>query len=78
MGPHCILFRSLPLYFQILGSSATMSGVRMMPFSLLSAIVAIIAGQIVARTKKYRPVIWFGFVSLLGYWIALGFADLGC
>ncbi|KAF8306333.1 MFS general substrate transporter [Clavulina sp. PMI_390] len=58
----------LPLYFQILGSSATMSGVRMMPYSLVSALVAIISGQIVARTGKYRPTIWIGYsVMALGF-----------
>lgn len=55
---------SLPLYFQILGASATMSGIHMLPFSLGSALVAVISGQIVARTGKYRPVIWFGFVRI--------------
>lgn len=43
-----------------------MSGVHMLPFSLGSALVAIISGQIVARTGKYRPVVWFGFVSVSG------------
>lgn len=39
----------------------------MLPFSLGSALVAVISGQIVARTGKYRPVIWFGFVCLRGF-----------
>lgn len=35
----------------------------MMTFSLGSSLVAIISGQVVARMGKYRPTVWFGFVS---------------
>lgn len=34
----------LPLYFQILGSSAIMSGIRLFPYSLGSSIVSICSG----------------------------------
>jgi len=58
----------VPLYFQILGSSATMSGVRQMPMSVGSSITAIISGIIVSKTGKYRPVMWFAWVGMtLGY-----------
>ncbi|THH27245.1 hypothetical protein EUX98_g6938 [Antrodiella citrinella] len=58
----------LPVYFQVLGSSATMAGVRMLPFSLASALVSALSGQVIARTKEWRPVLWFAWVILvLGY-----------
>lgn len=66
----------LPNYFQVLGSTATLSGVRLIPFSLVASITAILGGQIVSRTGKYRPTIWtswvfmtftFGILYLLDY-----------
>jgi MFS family permease len=50
----------LPLYYQILGASATQAGVEMLPYSLGCAIVAIISGRIVSQTGQYRPVLWVG------------------
>ncbi|KAJ7494229.1 MFS general substrate transporter [Mycena galericulata] len=58
----------LPLYFQVLGASATGAGVRMLPFSLGGSVVSAAAGPILARTKEYRPIIWFSWPVL-----ALGF-----
>lgn len=59
---HAIVFFSIsyyiPLYFQILGHSATGAGVRQIPYSLGGALVATISGQIVTRTGKYREQIW--------------------
>ncbi|KLO19543.1 MFS general substrate transporter [Schizopora paradoxa] len=58
----------VPLYFQILGSSATMSGVRQMPLSVGSSITAIISGIIVSKTGKYRPVMWVAWTLMtLGF-----------
>ncbi|KAJ7449942.1 major facilitator superfamily domain-containing protein [Mycena latifolia] len=58
----------LPLFFQVLGSSATGAGVRMLPFSLGSALVSALSGQIVTRLREYRPVIWFAWpVMTLGF-----------
>ncbi|KAJ7109509.1 major facilitator superfamily domain-containing protein [Mycena epipterygia] len=54
----------LPLYFQVLGSSATGAGVRMLPYSLGCALVSASSGQVVTRTKEYRPVIWFAWPVL--------------
>ncbi|KAF8342219.1 major facilitator superfamily domain-containing protein [Cantharellus anzutake] len=69
---HAVSFFSasyyLPLYFQILGSSALMSGILMIPYSCGAAIVGIICGQVVARVGKCREAIWFGY----GF-MALGF-----
>ncbi|KAI0093668.1 MFS general substrate transporter [Irpex rosettiformis] len=58
----------LPVYFQVLGSSATGAGVKMLPFSLGSAFVSATSGQIVTRTGRWRPVMWFAWVVIvLGY-----------
>ncbi|KAF7338188.1 MFS general substrate transporter [Mycena venus] len=66
----------LPLYFQVLGSSATGAGVRMLPYSLGSAIVSASSGQVVARIRAYRPVIWFAWpVMTLGYGLMITLDD---
>jgi cyanate permease len=54
----------LPNYFQVLGASATNSGIRLIPFSLGASIFAILGGQIVSRTGKYRPTIWASWVMM--------------
>lgn len=69
---HAIAFFSgtfyLPVYYQVLGASATMSGVRMLPFSLGSSFMSVLSGQIVARTGRWRPVMWVAWgVFTLGY-----------
>ncbi|KAH7889336.1 major facilitator superfamily domain-containing protein [Phlebopus sp. FC_14] len=51
----------LPLYYQVLGASATGAGIRMIPFSLGTAIVSVIAGLIVSRTGSYRPIVWVAY-----------------
>lgn len=57
----------VPLYFQILGSSATMAGIRQLPFTLGSIVLAIVTGIIVSKTGRYRPVIWIGYlISTVG------------
>lgn len=67
---HALAFFSaayyLPIYFQaVRGSSATLSGVEMLTFSLGGAIFAIISGLIVAKTGRYK------YVALVGYTIML-------
>ncbi|KAI0780966.1 MFS amino acid permease [Trametes elegans] len=58
----------LPVYFQVLGSSATNAGVRMLPYSLGGALLSIASGQVISRTGRWRPVMWFGWaVMILGY-----------
>jgi len=52
----------LPLYFQVLGASATKSGVEMLPFSLGASGLAAVSGIFVTKTGTYRPVIWFGYI----------------
>jgi len=48
----------IPLYFQVLGHSATGAGVRQIPYSLGAAVVATISGVIVTKTGRYREQIW--------------------
>ncbi|CAE6455549.1 unnamed protein product [Rhizoctonia solani] len=58
----------LPLYFQILGASAILAGIKMFPFSLGGALVAIVSGLVVTRMRKYRPAMWFSWpVMTLGF-----------
>ncbi|KAG8949457.1 hypothetical protein FRC04_008556 [Tulasnella sp. 424] len=58
----------LPLYFQSRGASALMSGVRMLPFSLVASLFAALSGQAIARMGAYRPTMWFGWVVMtLGF-----------
>ncbi|KAI9574201.1 major facilitator superfamily domain-containing protein [Boletus coccyginus] len=50
----------LPLFYQVLGSSATGSGIKLLPLLLGISGASIVAGFIVAKMGKYRPTIWFG------------------
>lgn len=61
----------LPLYFQVLGASALLSGVKLIPYSLGSAIVSIVSGFAVAKSGKYRPIISGSF-----FFMTLGFCLL--
>lgn len=52
----------LPLYYQaITGSSATLSAVQMLPFSLVSALMSAFSGYAVTRFGRYRIIIWSSF-----------------
>ncbi|EIW85069.1 MFS general substrate transporter [Coniophora puteana RWD-64-598 SS2] len=58
----------LPLYYQVLGASATGSGIRMLSYSLGGAALSALSGQIVTRTGTYRPLMWFAWgVMTLGW-----------
>ncbi|KAL1922691.1 uncharacterized protein VTP21DRAFT_10230 [Calcarisporiella thermophila] len=54
-----------PLYFQLLGESATGSGLKTLPMLLTSIAANIIGGFAVSYTKKLRPFIWVGFVAMV-------------
>ncbi|KAI8998659.1 MFS amino acid permease [Trametes punicea] len=58
----------LPVYFQVLGSSATMAGVRMLPFSLGGALLSIVSGQITSRTGHWRPIMWVAWAIMVLGW----------
>lgn len=51
----------LPLYYQVLGASATKAGVQMLPFSLGCSVTSALSGIIVTRTGSYRVIIWVSF-----------------
>ncbi|KAL9120108.1 MAG: hypothetical protein Q9187_003342 [Circinaria calcarea] len=56
----------LPIYFQsVLGSSPTRSGVQLLPLVLVFPPFAALAGGIVQKTGRYRPVHQFGFALLV-------------
>ncbi|KAG2111720.1 major facilitator superfamily domain-containing protein [Suillus discolor] len=58
----------LPMYYQVLGASATTSGIQMLPYSLTSSLMSVASGIVVTRTGSYRPAIWFGWsVMTLGW-----------
>ncbi|KZT58572.1 MFS general substrate transporter [Calocera cornea HHB12733] len=58
----------IPLYFQVMGATAILSGVKMLTFSLGAALFAVISGLVVAKTGDYRFIIWLGLtVMTLGF-----------
>jgi Na+/melibiose symporter-like transporter len=66
---HAVVFTPaiyyMPLYFQAVdGASATMSGVQLLPLSLMTAIVATATGFIIAKTGDYRWILWICLVVL--------------
>ncbi|KAG0705975.1 MFS general substrate transporter [Suillus ampliporus] len=69
---HAVVFFTgsyyLPMYYQVLGASATGSGIRMLPFSLSGALVSAVSGIVVTRTGSYRPIMWFGFTVMTLGW----------
>ncbi|KAI0030373.1 MFS amino acid permease [Vararia minispora EC-137] len=66
----------LPLYFQVLGSSATGAGVRMIPFSCAAAVMSAVTGILVSKLGVYRPIMWFGWtVMTLGWGLMIMLDD---
>ncbi|KIJ68901.1 hypothetical protein HYDPIDRAFT_79646 [Hydnomerulius pinastri MD-312] len=69
---HAIMFFGasyyLPVYYQVLGASATGAGIRMIPFSLGTAIISVFSGFVLSKTGKYRPIIWIAFVVMTLGW----------
>ena len=55
----------MPLYFQAVdGSSATFSGVQLLPLSLMTAVTATATGFIIAKTGDYRWILWICWTIL--------------
>ncbi|KAI0267073.1 MFS general substrate transporter [Gloeopeniophorella convolvens] len=66
----------LPLYYQVLGASATMAGVKMLPYSLGSSITSALAGFTIAPLGDLRPGIWFSyFLTSVGYGLMIMLDD---
>ncbi|KAI0044548.1 MFS amino acid permease [Auriscalpium vulgare] len=61
----------LPVYYQVLGASATRAGIKMLPFSLGSAVTAALTGLLVAPLGDFRPLIWASY-----FFTAIGFGLL--
>ncbi|KAI9574224.1 MFS general substrate transporter [Boletus coccyginus] len=77
---HAIIFFAvtyyLPLFYQVLGSSATGAGIKMLTFSLGTSLTSIVSGLIISKIGKYRVVIWVSYVTLtlgLGLMIMLDY-----
>ncbi|GAA5873312.1 hypothetical protein JCM3774_005938 [Rhodotorula dairenensis] len=69
---HSFSFISLsyyePLYFQALGSTPLMSGVLMMPYSVGTAVVGVLAGFLAARIKRTKELIIGSYlITVVGY-----------
>ncbi|KAG1843412.1 major facilitator superfamily domain-containing protein [Suillus tomentosus] len=58
----------LPMYYQVLGASATSSGVKMLPYSLSCSLMSSVSGMVLTRMGSYRPVMWFGWISMTLGW----------
>ncbi|KAF8581596.1 MFS amino acid permease [Ramaria rubella] len=66
----------LPIYYQVLGSSAIKSGLQMLPFSLGSSILSGVTGFVVTYMGDYRPVIWVSWcIMCLGYGLTIMLDD---
>jgi len=51
----------LPLYFQILGASATRAGIETLPYSLGCAFTSAFTGLVITKTGDYRYLMWICF-----------------
>ncbi|KAI9446101.1 major facilitator superfamily domain-containing protein [Lactarius indigo] len=66
----------LPLYFQVLGSSATGAGIRMIPFSLGAAVISAVSGVTITRMGTYRGIIWAAWaIMILGWGLMITLDD---
>ena len=55
----------LPVYFQaVLGSSSARAGVQLLPTVLMSVPIGIVAGVIISKTGRYRPLHFVGFALM--------------
>lgn len=66
----------LPLYYQVLGSSATGAGVRMLPFSLGGALFSALSGVFTTKTGEWRRVMWGAWmVFIIGFGLMTTLSD---
>ncbi|KAG2054759.1 MFS general substrate transporter [Suillus hirtellus] len=69
---HAVIFFTgsyyLPMYYQVLGASATSSGIKMLPYSLTTSLMSAVSGIVVTRTGSYRPAMWFGWIVMTLGW----------
>lgn len=55
----------LPVYYQVLGASATRAGIQILPYSLGSCVISLIAGFVISSTGAVRPIIWVSYVIMV-------------
>jgi MFS family permease len=66
----------LPVYYQVLGSTATAAGIMMLAFSVSASISSALAGLAISVTGDYRRVIWAAWaITLLGYGLMIALDD---
>jgi MFS family permease len=71
---------SITLYFPLLmqgvqGKNAMLSGMILTPFGFLMALVGVTTGFIIARTKRYKPLIIAGYAIVTAVMIGMIFFD---
>ncbi|KAI5478762.1 MFS general substrate transporter [Pseudohyphozyma bogoriensis] len=58
----------MPVFYQVLGSSATFSGIELIPFSFGSAVISVSSGFLLAKIGKYRTMIIGSYcICVLGF-----------
>ncbi|EGG11597.1 uncharacterized protein MELLADRAFT_33238 [Melampsora larici-populina 98AG31] len=58
----------LPLYFQSLGASATLAGIKGLAYSLTTGLFTTLGGLILPSLSDYRYILWFCWgVQIIGY-----------
>ncbi|KIJ49256.1 hypothetical protein M422DRAFT_205468 [Sphaerobolus stellatus SS14] len=66
----------LPLYFQVLGASATRAGIQMLPYSLSSSVTSAAGSVAVALSGDFRRPIWLAwFLATLGYGLMITLSE---
>jgi MFS family permease len=66
----------LPLFLQgVMGTSATLSGQIITPFSVLTAFMGVLAGMLIAKTEKYKWMYIVGYGILVGSMVLLVFLN---
>ncbi|KAJ7648103.1 MFS general substrate transporter [Roridomyces roridus] len=64
---YCVMFY-IPVYFQILGASATKSGLLILPYSVCSAIASGGGAIVTSKMGDYRSVMWCSYaLAAIGY-----------
>ncbi|GJE93247.1 MFS general substrate transporter [Phanerochaete sordida] len=58
----------LPVYYQVLGASATRAGIEILPYSLATCAISLVVGFLISATGAVRPVLWGSYIFMtLGF-----------
>ncbi|KAL8830019.1 MAG: hypothetical protein Q9170_005920 [Blastenia crenularia] len=60
-----VLMFYLPIYYRVLGATATQAGHGLIPIGVCLPLGSLIAGFVTSRTGRYRHVLWVAIFSLL-------------